>query len=75
MSGSWTELDLAIEQVAYKFLHRLVGVLQTGGQTFKFYIVHGELREGNMGINNQSGESLVFDTGSYDACNEMALGH
>ena len=74
-NGPWPELERATEQVAIAVIPRLLGSLQTEGRQIKPCIIHGDLWEGNMGINMETGESLLFDAGSYYAHNEMELGH
>jgi fructosamine-3-kinase len=74
-NGPWEELERAIEQVAYKVIPRLLEILQQDGRQIKPCIVHGDLWEGNMGINSVTGKSLLFDAGSYYAHDEMELGH
>jgi fructosamine-3-kinase len=74
-NGPWLEYERAIEQVASKVIPRLLTPLQADGRHIKPCIIHGDLWEGNMGINMESGDSLLFDAGSYFAHNEMELGH
>lgn len=74
-NGPWPELERATEQVATKVIPRLLGPLQAEGQKIKPCIMHGDLWEGNMGINLETGDTLLFDAGSYYAHNEMELGH
>jgi fructosamine-3-kinase len=74
-NGPWPEYERAIEQVASKVIPRLLEPLQANGRKLKPCIIHGDLWEGNMGINMETGDSLLFDAGSYFAHNEMELGH
>jgi fructosamine-3-kinase len=74
-NGPWPEYERAINQVAGKVIPRLLEALQANGRELKPCIVHGDLWEGNMGINMETGGSLLFDAGSYFAHNEMELGH
>ena len=75
-NGPWPELERATEQVASKVIPRLLDNLRTReGDTIKPCIIHGDLWEGNMGVNNKTGVTLLFDAGSYFAHNEMELGH
>lgn len=73
-NGPWPELECATKQIAEKVIPRLLGALQAEGHPIKPCIIHGDLWEGNMGINMQTGDSLLFDAGSYFAHNEMELG-
>ncbi|KAK1765950.1 Fructosamine kinase-domain-containing protein [Phialemonium atrogriseum] len=74
-NGVWPEYERAVHQVAWKVIPRLLEPLQAEGRELKPCIIHGDLWEGNMGINLETGESLLFDAGSYFAHNEMELGH
>jgi fructosamine-3-kinase len=74
-NGPWPEYERAIEQVASKVIPRLLEPLQANGRELKPCIIHGDLWEGNMGINMETGDSILFDAGSYFAHNEMELGH
>lgn len=74
-NGPWPELERATEQVATKVIPRLLGILQAENRHIKPSIIHGDLWEGNMGINMETGDTILFDAGSYYAHNEMELGH
>jgi fructosamine-3-kinase len=74
-NGPWPEYEHAIHQVAWKVIPRLLEPLQADGRELKPRLIHGDLWEGNMGINKETGHSLLFDAGSYWAHNEMELGH
>ncbi|KAK6833359.1 Fructosamine kinase-domain-containing protein [Apiospora arundinis] len=74
-NGPWPEMELATKQVAEVVIPRLLGKLQENGENLKPCIIHGDLWEGNMGINMETGDSILFDVGSYFAHNEMELGH
>lgn len=69
-NGPWPEMELATKQVADVIIPHLLGPLQENGRTLKPCIIHGDLWEGNMGINMETGDSLLFDVGSYFAHNE-----
>lgn len=73
-NGPWPEFE-RVTQVASKVIPRLLEPLQVDGRPIKPSIIHGDLWEGNMGINLDSGDSILFDAGSYYAHNEMELGH
>ncbi|WEW60326.1 fructosamine kinase [Emydomyces testavorans] len=74
-NGPWPNLERATKQVVTKVIPRLLGVLQTKGRQIKPSLIHGDLWEGNMGINQQTGDTILFDAGSYYAHHEMELGH
>ncbi|KAI1087198.1 Fructosamine kinase-domain-containing protein [Rostrohypoxylon terebratum] len=74
-NGHWEEYERAIQQIAWKVIPRLLGPLEADGRKIKPCLIHGNLWEGNMGINMETGDSLLFDASSYYAHNEMELGH
>lgn len=74
-NSPWPEYERAIEQVAWKVIPRLLDPLETNGRRIKPCLIHGNLWEGNMGINMETGDSILFDASSYYAHNEMELGH
>jgi fructosamine-3-kinase len=74
-NGPWPEYERAIQQVAWKVIPHLLEALKSEGRQIKPCIIHGDLWEGNMGINMETGDTLLFDAGSYFAHNEMELGH
>lgn len=69
-NGSWPEMERAAKQLVDVVIPRLLGPLQADGKVLKPCIIHGDLWEGNMGINMETGESILFDVGSYFAHNE-----
>ncbi|KAI1358903.1 Fructosamine kinase-domain-containing protein [Xylaria arbuscula] len=74
-NGPWPEYERAIEQIVSKVIPVLLEPLQANGRTLKPCLIHGNLWEGNMGINMETGDTLLFDGSSYYAHNEMELGH
>ncbi|KAL1845019.1 hypothetical protein VTK73DRAFT_1320 [Phialemonium thermophilum] len=74
-NGPWPKYERAIRQVAWEVVPRLLEPLQAEGRSIKPCLIHGDLWEGNMGIRLDSGDSTLFDAGSYFAHNEMELGH
>ena len=70
INGPWPELERATEHLANVVIPRLLGILQEDGRVLKPSIIHGDLWEGNMGINMGTGKSILFDAGSYYGHNE-----
>jgi protein-ribulosamine 3-kinase len=52
-NGPWPELEKATSQVIEKVIPRLLGALQENGRQIKPCLIHGDLWEGNMGINSK----------------------
>lgn len=53
---------------------RLLDVLQSDGRSIEPVLIHGSLWEQNMGIDMETGETVVFDAGCTYAHNEMEFG-
>ncbi|KAF2010803.1 hypothetical protein BU24DRAFT_471866 [Aaosphaeria arxii CBS 175.79] len=73
-NGRWVEMERATKQIVHVVIPRLLGALQAGDRKLEPAIIHGDLWEGNMGINVQNGKSILFDAGSYYGHNEIELG-
>ena len=74
VNGPWKELASAAEIILDKVIPRLLGVLQSERRRIVASLLHGDLWSGNIGTDNQSGEIVFYDVGSYYAHNEMELG-
>ena len=73
-NGSWPELAAASEQLINVVIPRLLGALQSDGREIKPALIHGSLWEQNIGIDMETGDTIVFDPGSTYAHNEMEFG-
>ena len=74
----WPELDLAVRHMSDAVIPRLLGNLRQGGgseEPIKPCLIHGDLWEGNRGIDKEKGGSVVYDASSYFAHNEMEFGN
>lgn len=69
-NGPWIKLERATEQLVNAVIPRLLGCLEAEGRVLKPSIIHGDLWEGNMGIDLETGKSVLFDAGSYYGHNE-----
>ncbi|KAJ0311060.1 hypothetical protein COL5a_002518 [Colletotrichum fioriniae] len=74
-NGTWLEYERAAHRVAEFVIPQLLEGLTWDGQPIKPSLIHGDLWEGNTGINNKTNLPMLFDAGSYFAHNEMELGH
>jgi protein-ribulosamine 3-kinase len=74
INGHWTELDEAMERTLSHVIPRLIGVLESNGRTVKPCLIHGDLWEGNIGTDIETGDIYIFDAAAYYAHNEMELG-
>jgi protein-ribulosamine 3-kinase len=73
-NGPWPEYDAACKQLLEGVIPRLLGALQSDGRQIEPALIHGDLWEQNIGIDMETGETIVFDPGSTYAHNEMEFG-
>jgi fructosamine-3-kinase len=73
-NGPWPEYERAVQQVARKVIPRLLDNLRQNGRPIQPCIIHGDLWEGNVGIRNQTGQSILYDAESFYGHNEVELG-
>ena len=73
-NGPWPEYDAACKQLIDVAIPRLLGALQSDGREITPRLIHGDLWERNVGIDMETGETVVFDPGCTYAHNEMEFG-
>ena len=74
VNGPWAELAAALDVTVKVVIPRLLGVLEQNGRSIKPCLIHGDLWEGNIGTDLETGEIYIFDAASYYGHNEMELG-
>ncbi|KAF1836459.1 hypothetical protein BDW02DRAFT_615948 [Decorospora gaudefroyi] len=74
INGPWPEYDAACKQLIDGVIPRLLGALQSDGRSIEPALIHGDLWEQNVGIDMETGETILFDPGSTYAHNEMEFG-
>lgn len=52
----------------------LLALLEADERTVKPSLIHGDLWDGNIGTDRETGDVYIFDAGAYYAHNEMELG-
>jgi fructosamine-3-kinase len=73
-NGDWPALTLAAEQVLTIVCPRLLEPLQQSSDPIVPRLIHGDLWGGNIGTDEESGDLIFFDAGSFYAHNELELG-
>lgn len=73
-NGPWPQYDAACRQLINAVIPRLLGALQSDGRSITPALIHGDLWEQNVGIDEETGENVVFDPGCTYAHNEMEFG-
>ncbi|KAI9841791.1 MAG: hypothetical protein M1837_000385 [Sclerophora amabilis] len=74
LNGPWVELEEVSDRTLSHVVPRLLGVLQSEGRTLKPCLIHADLWDGNIGIDNTTSNTYIFDSGAYYAHNEEELG-
>ncbi|KAI0968075.1 Fructosamine kinase-domain-containing protein [Xylaria arbuscula] len=65
LNGQWPEFDAALKQLIERVIPRLLGALQSEGRSIKPSLVHGNLWEGNVATDMETGKVIAFD---FDEC-------
>ncbi|KAL8768000.1 MAG: hypothetical protein Q9209_005671 [Squamulea sp. 1 TL-2023] len=73
-NGPWLEYDAACQQLIDAVIPRLLGALQSDGRDITPALIHGNVWERNIGIDMETGETVLFDAGGTYAHNEMEFG-
>ncbi|CAJ2506377.1 Uu.00g005070.m01.CDS01 [Anthostomella pinea] len=61
MNRPWPEYDSACKQLIDHVIPRLLGALQSEGRRIIPVLCHGDLWEGNVGTDRETGEIIIFD--------------
>ncbi|KAI1076865.1 Fructosamine kinase-domain-containing protein [Whalleya microplaca] len=67
----WSDYDAACKQLIDRVLPRLLGALEYNGRSIAPTLVHGDIWEGNVATDLETGKIAIFDPGCLDAHNEM----
>ncbi|KAF2761175.1 hypothetical protein EJ05DRAFT_508369 [Pseudovirgaria hyperparasitica] len=73
--GVSEELESLVPDLLEKVIPRLLRPLETGGNSIKPSLVHGDLWCGNAAIDQEDDKPIIFDPSSFWAHNEYELGN
>jgi protein-ribulosamine 3-kinase len=73
LQGADQEMDQLSEKLLIKVIPRLLRPLQTGGRQLEPTLVHGDLWHGNIGIDMETDQPVLYDCCAIYAHNECAL--
>ncbi|KAK6075019.1 hypothetical protein SCUP515_06070 [Seiridium cupressi] len=73
-NGVWPELEIVHRRAQSHLIPRLIGALESGGRSVKPTLIHGDLWDGNIGVDANTGDPWIFDSAVYYAHNEMEIG-
>lgn len=73
-NGLWPELDAVYKKIQSHVIPRLIGALEADGRKVEPVLIHGDMWDGNVGTDSNTGDPWIFDCAAYYAHNEMELG-
>ena len=71
--GPWEEMETLKDAMLEKVIPRLLRPMETGGQSIKPALVHGDLWCGNAAVDTQADRPLIYDPASFYAHNECKI--
>lgn len=74
LNGPWPEYEAAFKTLTAHTIPKLLDPLQEEGRVLKPCLVHGDLWEGNVGVDLDTGDPVLFDISAMYAHNEYELG-
>lgn len=72
-NGTWKNLEQVVDRIITRVVPILLGPLEADGRKVKPCLIHGDLWDGNVGTDFQTGEIYIFDASVYYAHNEMEI--
>ena len=73
-NGPWKDFQNVYDRVLTLLLPKLIGPLESEGRMVKPCLLHGDLWDGNVGVDNKTGHIYIFDASSFYGHNELELG-
>lgn len=71
--GPWKDLEQLVDRLITHVVPKVLGPLEEEGRTVKPTLIHGDLWDGNIGIDPGTQEIYIFDASAYYAHNEMEI--
>lgn len=72
-NGTWPELADTFQTIVGSVIPRLLDALKANGRQIKPCLIHGDLWEGNIGTEYETGQIYIYDSAAYYAHNEMEI--
>ena len=72
-NGIWPELDEVFKKVVTQLIPRLIGVMESDGRSIKPSLVHGNLWEGNIGVDQENDDPWIFDASCFYGHHEFEV--
>ncbi|KAI4606727.1 hypothetical protein J4E80_010039 [Alternaria sp. BMP 0032] len=68
--GADPEMDALSSDIVKKVVPRLLRPLETGGNKIEPVLMHGDMWHGNVSVDNETDEPILYDAGSFYGHNE-----
>ena len=72
-NGDWKDLEESVNTLISHVVPKVLGPLEMDGRKVKPCLIHGDLWDGNVGTDFETGELYVFDASVYYAHYEMEI--
>ncbi|KAL8833637.1 MAG: hypothetical protein Q9170_004158 [Blastenia crenularia] len=73
INGNWKNLEQCVDRLISHVVPQILGPLESDGRVVKPSLIHGDLWDGNIGTDFETGEIYVFDASVHYAHNEMEI--
>lgn len=73
-NGPWEEFQEMYERALSSVLPKPIPPLESVGRNIKPSLLHGDLWDGNIGTDNETGRPFIFDASSFYRHHELGLG-
>ena len=71
--GKWKNLEQCVDRLISHVVPQVPAPLESNGRVVKSCLIHGDLWEGNIGTDSETGEIYIFDASAHYAHNEMDI--
>ena len=73
INGKWKNLEQCVERLISDVVPQVLQPLESEGRTVKPCLIHGDLWDGNIGTEYETGEIYIFDASVHYAHYEMEI--
>ncbi|KAL8848625.1 MAG: hypothetical protein Q9221_006350 [Calogaya cf. arnoldii] len=73
INGPWKDLEACIDRLITHVVPLVLGPLESHGRIVKPCLIHGDLWDGNIGTDSQTGQIYIFDASAHYSHNEMEI--